>query len=170
MCPNPPGGQGSVPTSTDSPPDAGTPEGSSPTQRMQRSCVLRVCAWVPSRLIGMSPCALVLSRLIFGLIFILLPCSACPSYCLVVLVYLYKYSILICIFCYLHNCDKWASAYQRIMADLPSPSGFYKHYHGIKKRAAVRRCNLHCIMECNALCNACTIFLGIQDDVILLPA
>ena len=79
MCPNPPGGQGSVPTSTDSPPDAGTPERPSPSRRMQRSCVLRVCAWVPSRLIGMSLCALVLSRLIFGLIFILLPCSACIS-------------------------------------------------------------------------------------------
>ena len=81
MCPNPPGGQGSVPTSTDSPPDAGTPERPSLSRRMQRSWVFRVCAWVPSRLIGhgMSLCALVLSRLIFGLIFILLPCSACIS-------------------------------------------------------------------------------------------
>ena len=40
MCPNPPGVQGSVPASTDSPPDAGSPEGPSPSQRTQRSCVL----------------------------------------------------------------------------------------------------------------------------------
>ena len=40
MYPNPPGGQGSVPTSTDSSPHAGTLKKQSYSRRTQRSCVL----------------------------------------------------------------------------------------------------------------------------------